>query len=103
MIPKPIPVPAAFERVGHLVHLNLSEEQRRYGQLIGEVILDVRCFQQSEAGHVVLNMLMLFNYNAQKHSGVRTIVNKRAQVSSEFRTFQLELLAGEDNYVTSMV
>uniref|UniRef100_A0A1I8FPM8 tRNA wybutosine-synthesizing protein 2 homolog n=1 Tax=Macrostomum lignano TaxID=282301 RepID=A0A1I8FPM8_9PLAT len=35
-----------------------------------------------------------------KLPNIRTVVNKRSQINNEYRNFELELLAGEPNYVT---
>ncbi|XP_037073651.1 tRNA (guanine(37)-N1)-methyltransferase-like [Pollicipes pollicipes] len=64
----------SFSRVGHLIHLNLKEHLLPYGRLIGAVLMD-------------------------KHSGVRTVVNKLNTIDNTFRNFSMELLAGEPDYV----
>jgi tRNA G37 N-methylase Trm5 len=35
-------IPTAFERIGHIVHLNLCNEQLKYKKIIAQIILDVR-------------------------------------------------------------
>lgn len=40
LLPAGVDVPGSFETVGHLVHLNLRDEQRPYRELIGQVLLD---------------------------------------------------------------
>ena len=46
LLPPGMPIPAGFETVGHIAHLNLADEQRPYGKLIARVILDVRVKQR---------------------------------------------------------
>jgi len=36
----------------------------------------------------------------EKKPTLKTVVNKMNTIDTAFRTFQMELLAGEDNYVT---
>lgn len=64
--------PASFETAGHVAHLNLREEMLPYKKLIGQVLLD-------------------------KNRNLRTIVNKTSHIASEFRTFPMEVIAGDDD------
>ncbi|XP_041351960.1 tRNA (guanine(37)-N1)-methyltransferase-like [Gigantopelta aegis] len=66
---------SGFSVIGHIAHLNLKPQVEDYKFLIGEVILD-------------------------KTPGIRTVVNKLNIIDNTFRNFQMELLAGEDNYIT---
>ncbi|XP_052779930.1 tRNA (guanine(37)-N1)-methyltransferase-like [Mya arenaria] len=66
---------SGFEEVGHIAHFNLREKNLPYKNIIGEVLLDKK-----------------------KH--LKTVVNKLDTIDSTFRTFQMELLAGEGNFVT---
>ncbi|KAJ8602426.1 hypothetical protein CTAYLR_001235 [Chrysophaeum taylorii] len=68
----PVEVPTSFEIVGHVVHLNLRAEQLPWKSIIGEVILD-------------------------KVKTARTVVNKVDVVATPFRTFPLEVIAGDDD------
>ena len=74
VLPPDVDVPSSFEQCGHIAHLNLREEQLPYKKLIGQVILD------------------------KNIQNIRTVVNKVGEIKTEFRTFPLELLAGEENY-----
>ncbi len=64
--------PASFETAGHVAHLNLRPACLPYKRLIGQVLLD-------------------------KNKHIRTVVNKTSHIATQFRTFPMELLAGEDN------
>ncbi|KAG0129338.1 guanine(37)-N1-methyltransferase [Tuber indicum] len=67
-------IPCAFTQAGHLAHLNLREQYLPYKRLIATVLLD-------------------------KNPNVSTVVNKIEDVGtgSVYRTFPMELLAGQDN------
>lgn len=72
------PPPTAFERVGHIAHFNLRDEHLPFKKEIGQLVLD-------------------------KHKGLRTVVNKVSSLSSEFRVPEIELLAGEPDYVAQVI
>jgi tRNA (guanine37-N1)-methyltransferase len=63
-------VPSAFEIIGHLAHINLREELLPYKYLIGKVLLDK---------------------NAPR---IKTVVNKIGSIDTEYRTFGMEVIAG---------
>nr|CAG4643320.1 EOG090X08TI [Ilyocryptus agilis] len=67
----------AYSRVGHIVHVNLRDHLLPYKSLIGEVMLD-------------------------KLIGVRTVVNKSQTIDSTYRNFQMEILAGEADFVAQV-
>jgi len=76
LLPAEVSPPAAWEEVGHIVHLNLRSEQLPWARLIGAVILD-------------------------KHSPrIATVVNKASALTGEHRTFPLQLLAGDRRFTT---
>ncbi|KAH3669102.1 hypothetical protein WICMUC_005066 [Wickerhamomyces mucosus] len=67
-------VPSGFTITGHIAHLNLRDEFKPYGKLIGQVILD-------------------------KNPNIKTVVNKLDSIHSVYRTFDMEILAGENNLI----
>ncbi|XP_053690065.1 tRNA (guanine(37)-N1)-methyltransferase [Sabethes cyaneus] len=73
VLPKDKEALSAFSKVGHIVHVNLKEHLLEYKSLIGEVIKD-------------------------KVPGCRTVVNKLLTIDNTYRNFQMEILAGEDNF-----
>ena len=77
ILPKGVEIPAAFEQVGHLIHLNLRDELLPYKYVIGQVLLD-------------------------KIPTCKTVVNKVGKIDTVFRTFEMEVIAGEDNTLVSL-
>jgi hypothetical protein len=73
------PPPSSYEQVGHVVHINLKTPHVQYGKLIGSILLD------------------------RLQPATRTIVNKVGEVGGPFRTYQMDLLAGEDDYLVHVV
>lgn len=65
-------VPSSFATVGHIAHLNLRDEYLPHRHLIAQVILD-------------------------KNPNIRTVVNKLDTIHHEFRFFEMEVLAGDDD------
>jgi tRNA (guanine37-N1)-methyltransferase len=63
-------VPSSFEIAGHLAHVNLRSESLPYKYLIGKAIID-------------------------KNPRIKVVVNKVGNIENEFRTFPMEILAGE--------
>ncbi|KAM6580361.1 hypothetical protein CsatA_004135 [Cannabis sativa] len=79
MLPNDIIIPSAFETVGHVAHLNLRDELLPYKKLIGKVILD------------------------KNKPKIQTVVNKIDSIQNDYRTMQLEVLAGNHSLVTTVV
>uniref|UniRef100_A0A0B7ARY6 tRNA (guanine(37)-N1)-methyltransferase n=3 Tax=Arion vulgaris TaxID=1028688 RepID=A0A0B7ARY6_9EUPU len=67
----------SFTQIGHIAHLNLKDVILPYKYLIGNVILD-------------------------KLPIVKTVVNKVSSIDNTYRNFQMELLAGEEKYITQI-
>lgn len=78
VIPEGVTVPTSFETVGHVVHLNLRDEQAEWKKVIGEAFLD------------------------KLGPRIRTVVNKLASTGGPYRTFKMEVLAGEEQLVTKV-
>lgn len=66
-------IPTGYSQAGHIAHINLRDEFKPYGSLIGEVILD-------------------------KNHQIKTVVDKVGLIRTKFRTFDMQVLAGEDNF-----
>ncbi|KAJ8084577.1 tRNA(m(1)G37)methyltransferase [Marasmius tenuissimus] len=66
--------PTGFSATGHIAHMNLNEEYLPYKHVIGEIFLD-------------------------KNKNIKTVVNKLDNIDTQFRFFEMEVLAGERNFV----
>ncbi|TMW69017.1 hypothetical protein Poli38472_001173 [Pythium oligandrum] len=73
ILPEGLDIPSSFESVGHIAHLNLRDGHLPYKHIIGQVILD-------------------------KNANIRTVVNKTETIETKFRTFPMEVIAGEDDF-----
>lgn len=78
LLPDEVTVPSSFETIGHIAHLNLRDEHESYKQVIGSVMLD------------------------KLGPRIKTIVNKLQSTGGPYRTFAMEVLAGEDNFETTV-
>ncbi|KAK6134449.1 hypothetical protein DH2020_031806 [Rehmannia glutinosa] len=79
LLPKDMITPSAFETVGHIAHLNLRDEHLQYKKLIAKVVLD------------------------KNRPKIQTVVNKVDAIHNDFRIMQLEVLAGNNSLVTTVV
>lgn len=66
-------IPGGFEIVGKIAHVNLRDEYLKYKYVIGQLILD-------------------------KNPVLKTVVNKVSKIENVFRTYQMEVLAGVDDF-----
>ncbi|CEF61761.1 tRNA (guanine(37)-N1)-methyltransferase [Strongyloides ratti] len=69
---------SGYSQIGHIAHFNLQKELLPYKYIIAQIVLD-------------------------KISWCKTVVNKLDTITTEFRFFKMELLAGEENYLTVVV
>ncbi|OWF38643.1 tRNA (guanine(37)-N1)-methyltransferase-like [Mizuhopecten yessoensis] len=77
IIPKELGNVSGYSIVGHIIHLNLRENLLEYKEIIGQVLLE-------------------------KHHYIRTVVNKLSTIDNTFRNFKMEILAGEDDTITTV-
>jgi tRNA (guanine37-N1)-methyltransferase len=63
-------VPSAFESIGHLAHINLRAEVLPFKHIVGKTLLD------------------------KNSPRIKTVVNKLGTIETEFRTFGMEVIAG---------
>jgi tRNA (guanine37-N1)-methyltransferase len=70
--------PTGFSITGHIAHMNLNQEYLPYKHLIGQIIMD-------------------------KNPGIKTVVNKLDNIDAKFRFFDMEVLAGEPDFVVEHV
>ena len=75
--PEVHPPPNAFEQIGHVAHLNLKPLHLPYAALIGEVLVE-------------------------SIPTIETVVNKVGEVSGDFRTYDMEVLAGRNDTHVSL-
>jgi tRNA (guanine37-N1)-methyltransferase len=73
-----LPPPSSYEQIGHVAHLNLRDNHLPFGKLIGSVLLD-------------------------RIDSIKTVVNKLGEVGGPYRTYKVDLLAGESNYNVHVV
>ena len=76
-IPEPIVIPTSFETIGHIAHLNLQEDQLPYKNLIGKAII-------------------------LKNPQIKTVACKCGPINNVYRNMELEVIAGENNFLTSV-
>lgn len=74
ILPEEVEVPTSYSLVGHILHLNLRNEQLPYKNVIGQIFLD-------------------------KIPNVKTVVNKLDNIDNIYRNFAMETLAGEQNTI----
>jgi len=72
-----VEIPCSFEQAGHIAHMNIRDEMLPYKFIIGQIILD-------------------------KNIHIKTVINKIGQIETEFRTFPLEVIAGEHDFLVTV-
>ncbi|XP_073048673.1 tRNA (guanine(37)-N(1))-methyltransferase 2 isoform X1 [Primulina eburnea] len=78
ILPLGVEVPSSFETIGHIAHLNITDELLPYKDVIAKVIYD------------------------KNYPRIKTIVNKVGTITNEFRVPKFEVLAGDCNMVTEV-
>ncbi len=78
VVPPELELPSAFESVGHIAHLNLRNELLPYKHAIGEAML-------------------------AKLKHVKTVVNKLSTIHEVYRTFDMEVVAGEPLFEVELI
>uniref|UniRef100_A0A7C9DJF3 tRNA (guanine(37)-N1)-methyltransferase n=1 Tax=Opuntia streptacantha TaxID=393608 RepID=A0A7C9DJF3_OPUST len=78
ILPEGVEVPSSFETIGHVAHLNISEELLPYKNVVAKVIYD------------------------KNYPRIRTVVNKVGTITNEYRVPKFEILAGENDMVTEV-
>ncbi|GAV98782.1 trna methyltransferase trm5 [Lentinula edodes] len=66
--------PVGFAATGHIAHVNLNDDYLSYKKTIGQLFLD-------------------------KNKTIRTVVNKLDNIDTQFRFFQMEVIAGEPDFI----
>lgn len=67
-------IPTGYAQAGHIAHFNLRNDFKKYGPLIGQIVLD-------------------------KNPKIETVVDKVDTIDTKFRTFKMEVLAGKDDFI----
>lgn len=78
LLPDEVQVPSSFETVGHIAHVNLRDEHMQWKYLIGRVMVD------------------------KLGPRIRTIVNKTESTGGPYRTFTMEVIGGDHDFVTTV-
>ncbi|KAK9706074.1 hypothetical protein RND81_07G102700 [Saponaria officinalis] len=78
ILPDGVEVPSSFETIGHVAHLNITEELLPYKDTIAKVIYD------------------------KNYPRIKIVVNKVGAITNEFRVPKFEILAGEGDMVTEV-
>ncbi|GMI42902.1 hypothetical protein TrCOL_g9228 [Triparma columacea] len=69
---KDVEIPTSFESVGHIAHMNLRDNVLPYKYVVGKVIMD-------------------------KNTPITKVITKVGTIETEFRTFSMECIAGQDD------
>lgn len=77
ILPENVEVPTSYSQIGHIIHVNLRDEQLPYKTVIGQVLLD-------------------------KVPSARTVVNKLDGIDNTYRNFAMETLVGDPDTVVTV-
>ncbi|XP_028548237.1 tRNA (guanine(37)-N1)-methyltransferase 2 isoform X3 [Dendrobium catenatum] len=78
ILPSGVEAPSSFETIGHIAHLNITEELLPYKDIIARIIYD------------------------KNQPKIKTVVNKVGTITNEFRVPNFEVLAGTNNMITEV-
>lgn len=79
ILPEGVEVPSSFETIGHIAHLNITDELLPFKDVIAKVIYD------------------------KNYPRIKTVVNKVGTITNEFRVPKFEILAGDNNDMATEV
>ncbi|XP_028121447.1 tRNA (guanine(37)-N1)-methyltransferase 2 isoform X2 [Camellia sinensis] len=131
ILPPGLEVPSSFETIGHIAHLNITDELLPYKDVIAKVIYDLfPTFKTSGAllevqlrvreipphmrrgsAHVGMGLrtcnflrlcLAAMDGLHKNHPRIKTVVNKVGSITNEFRVPKFEVLTGIDDMVTEV-
>lgn len=117
LLPQGMIVPSAFETVGHIAHLNLRDEHFPYKKLIAKVpgfytsttifgYIKFHLISQNAVGNYPpSSFLWIVFYQVvldKNRPKIQTVVNKIDVIHNDYRTMQLEVLAGNHSLVTTV-
>ena len=77
ILPQDQSIVSGYSKIGHIIHLNLKDHLLEFKFIIGKILLD-------------------------KIKDARTIVNKTNEINNKYRNFQMEILAGEEDYIAEV-
>lgn len=78
ILPAGVEIPSSFETIGHVAHLNISDDLLAYKDVIAKVIYD------------------------KNYPRIQTVVNKVGTITNQFRVPKFEVLAGKNDMVTEV-
>lgn len=101
-------ITTSFETVGHIAHMNLRDEQLAHKSLIGQVqtpqmsTSPCNYIEFDTTNPTRLTWACRTQVILEKNKSLRTVVNKCSSIDTVYRFFEMELLAGEPDYVTTV-
>lgn len=78
VLPKNEPPLTSYSTIGHIIHLNIKDHLLEYKYVIAHILLD-------------------------KVNYAKTVVYKKNTIDNVFRTFEMEVLCGEPNFIVSVI